>query len=439
MTWKSISEYSTGAKLNGYARVLRKRNMGAISFWRARFNNETVQLMLVRDQLVDYVQVKKIVPGSIVYVKGEKFITQTGEATLLIKEIEEKISCNWIMPEKFHGISQERRYRQRVLDLICNDDAFYFMRFTTQVTSDIRKLLWEEGFQEFNTGVLQEYFEGGQAEPFRTHCQANGKDLYLSLTSELKLKRLIIAGFERVFEIAQSFRNEGISPFHSPEFTLLEVYAQECNCHDMMDVAESIVRRVSDSYLSGRNGKKPKQDNKIIPISFEGPYKRVPFEEAYAQYAGSFSDCNLASLVLNYPEMFHSGMSKFTWVMKVIEKMIVPKIIEPTFLTELPIGLSPLVKVCEKNSAVTDRAFFVANGIFFADIYSDENDPVKVGASLEAQSRETGRPVNEDYLSLLEYGLPPTAGIGLSLNRLFMVFLEELPKNIKETICYPLL
>jgi lysyl-tRNA synthetase, class II len=433
--WKPLASHENGAQLAGYARVLQKRNMGALSFWRARFNDETIQLVLSRDQLKDYAQVRKIPPGSIIYITGEKCVTRTGEHSLMVLAIEERILCTWSMPDKYHGISQEQRYRLRVMDLICNAESFDFLRFVSQAVCEVRRLLWESGFREFNTGILQEYFEGGQAEPFRTHCQATGKELFLSLTSELKLKRLIIAGFERVFEVTQSFRNEGMDPFHSPEFSMLEVYAQEHTCEDMMRTAETMVQQVAKSYAPSLQCLGADQ----VPILFKGPYQRIPFAEAYKRHVGPIEECTLPSLAVKHPQMFHLGMTKFTWMMKVIERMIVPKIWQPTFLTELPSGLSPLVKVCVDDPSVTERAFFIANGMFFADIYTDENDLAKVRAGLEAQSRETGRPANEDYLSLLAYGLPPTAGIGLSLNRLFMAFLETLPRNIKETFCYSLL
>lgn len=439
MDKKSIVDCVSGDALVGYARILVKRNHGGVSFWSMRFNEEDVQAILTKKTLMDYVLIRKIMPGSLVYLQGEKFVTESGEHSILIREIREVNKCDWWLPDKFHGLNQEHRYRKRVLDLISNKEAFELFDIISRATCEIRTFLYSLGYREFNTNILQEQFEAGQAKPFITKCNASGKNQYLSLTSELKLKKLLVAGFERVFEITQSFRNEGIDAMHSPEFTLLEIYAVAHTCQDMIDVVEKMVQRVAIDNFPDAVIPFFSKDGSKLPVSFAGSFRRLSFVSAFEEHVSRISDCNLRFLVGKMPGMFCDGMTKFTWMMKVVEKLIAPKIMEPTFLTDLPVGLSPFVKIREDNHEITERAFFLAHNLLIADIYTDENDYASVESALKIQAQETGGLVNGEYLKVLRYGLPPTAGIGLGLNRLFMLFLGNLPKNVKETILYPVM
>jgi lysyl-tRNA synthetase class 2 len=316
-----------------------------------------------------------------------------------------------------------------------NDDVFLLAKKMSKALQVIRGVLYDRSFHEFITGVLQENFEAGQAQAFITKCRANDKNYHLSLTSELKLKRLLVAGFEKVFEISQSFRNEGIDSIHSPEFSMLEVYQSQSDVYQMLDLLEDIVCQVveaseGDKFLSYC------QNGKTEHVNYKKPFKRLTFKQAFSSVIGPYDWCNLERMVEIYPESFSLDMTRFTWLMKVIEKFIVPTIKEPTFLTELPIGMSPFVK--NKNQEVSERAFLISQQTFLADIYTDENDALVLSQLLKEQSEALGANLNSEYLEIIKMGLPQTAGIGLGLNRLFMLMLGNLPSNIKETILYPI-
>ena len=419
----SLVDLPEGAELRGYARLTSRRNMGKICFCDARFQGDQIQIIF-GNFLPNYQELIKIPLGSLLYIYGKKMVTKIGTPSLKIEQAEIRFAYEQLWPDKYHGLNSYLRYRKRVETLLVDEKYFAFVRNMSQALSIIRNILYEREFNEFVTGILHEKFEAGQARPFVTRCNANGKNLFLSLTSELKLKRLMISGFERVFEISQSFRNEGIDSVHSPEFTMLELYATDFDYQDMMKLLENLVQTVLKKLKINHDD-----------VAFE----RISFRKAFEIYVGPWANCDLVKLVELYPDSFNLEMSQFTWLMKVIEKMIVPKIIKPTFLTELPARMSPLVKNdVEKN--ISERAFLIANGLFLADVYSDENNVNKLKQAFIDQAEETGIDVNDEYLKLVSiFGMPKTAGIGLGLNRLFMLLLGDLPNNIKETMLYPLL
>lgn len=427
-----------GTVFSGYARLLSKRNMGNICFCHVRFQEDQIQIVL-RNGLDNYRELVGLPLGSLLHLVGNKIVTKTGMPSLEVIDAQAMFVYGGNMPDKRHGLTSALRYRKRVEDLTTNPEAFLFAKKMSHALSVIRMLLYEKGFHEFITGVLQETFEAGQANSFETHCLANDKTLFLSLTSELKLRRLIVSGFDKVFEIAQSFRNEGIDALHSPEFTMLEVYAVDADYRQMMNLLEELVSRVV---------RECEGDEAIVFIDDNGDGKRVcynqafvrlPFRQAFEGMVGNWEMCDLGVLSETYPELFNTSMTRFTWLMKVIEKLMVPRIINPTFLTELPIGMSPFVKN-NQDGMTSERAFLIAQGLFLADIYSDENDVSKLSDALERQSGEAGNEVNREYLEVMNMGVPPkTAGIGMGLNRLLMLLLGSLPRNIKETILYPIL
>ncbi len=249
----------------------------------------------------------------------------------------------------------------------------------------------------------------------------------------------MIAGFEKIFEISQSFRNEGIDAIHSPEFSLLEFYAVQQDYKKMMTLVEEMVRDVVQENNGTKNVECCDKMGVKTVVSYEDQFRRVSFSDAFEIYVGDYSECALPKMIEKFPEMFYEGMTTFTWLMKVIEKFFVPNIVNPTFLVDLPSEMSPFAKLPFGDN-VTERAFFIAQRLFIADIYSDENDGDKIRKTLEQQSNEAGIPIKGDYLQqVLSFGLVKTAGVGLGMNRLFMLFLNKLPKNIKETILYPMI
>ena len=428
-----LSRAKDGDLFQGVARLLSRRKMGKICFCDVRFKECQVQIIF-SERLNNYKEVTSMPLGSLVYVFGKKRISISGTPSLDVIKANELFIYSNFFPDKFHKLSQDVRYRKRYLDFMINEKSFLFAKKMSKTLQIIRSVLYQKSFHEFITGVLQENFEAGQAHAFTTNCRANNKNYNLSLTSELKLKRLLVSGFEKVFEIFQSFRNEGIDSIHSPEFSMLEIYQLDSNVYQMMDLLEEIVYQVIIKNESSETLSYYFNDQQEI-VSYKRPFKRLTFKQAFFEVIGPYHWCNLEKMVDIYPNYFNPDMTRFTWLMKVIEKLIVPTIKEPTFLTELPTGMSPFVK--NKDKDFTERSFLIAQRTFLADIYTDENDIAKISKSLKEQSKEIGSQINSDYLEMFRAGLSQTAGIGLGLNRLFMLMLGDLPYNIKETILYP--
>lgn len=435
----SFRSLSDGTPCAGFARVLARRVHGGVAFLDARWNHETVQLMLRRGQTRDFEALRDLSLGSIVRFDGVKGTTRAGFPAVFVDAAEVTWRCARPLPDKHHGVSDERRQENRTGLLVVDDPTFRFTMAASDMATDVRRALLDDGFREFRTGVLQRFFEGGLAQPFTTVCRANGATYALSLTSELKLKRLIIAGADRVFDMAESFRNEGMDPAHSPEFTLLEAYAVGETCEGMMGLVERALRAAAASFFGWFPNA---EDPDGLKAAFAAPFRRLSFHEAYAQFVDpdGFDDVALDRLVARFPDQFAPGMNRFTWVMKAIEKFVVPELALPTYLTALPAELSPLVKRNRDRPGESERSFLAVGRAFVADLYEDESDPEPIRAALEEQSRVTGRPVNDGYLDALSFGLPPTAGIGLGMNRLLMAFLPlaGLPVHIRETMPYPL-
>ncbi len=425
-----------GDQFTGRARLLSRRHIGKVCFCGARFKEDQVQIMF-NNQLPNYSELVGLPLGSIIAVRGHKIVTRTGMPTLQVTNAEPMFIYTGTMPDKHHGLSSALRYRNRVEYLMTDEDVFLFVKKISTTLHAMRKTLHAHSFREFPTGVLQETFEAGQAAAFSTHCRATGKQMHLSLTSELKLKRLIAGGFERVFEVGQSFRNEGIDHIHSPEFTMLEAYAAEARCTDMENLLEEIVATVVQD-CQGDKTLMLQTDNSTESqaVSYQTPFVRLPFQEAFDRWVGDYQTCNREALTERFPQAFNHQMTRFTWLMKVVEQLIVPHIVVPTFLTKLPTGMSPFVH--NNPDGTSERSFLISQGCFLADIYTDENDPEKISSALAQQATETGNTLNKDYLRVLELGMPPTASIGLGVNRLLMLMLGNLPYNIKETILYPI-
>ena len=419
-----------GAEYSGFARVLLKRHIGKIMFCRCRFLEEDIQMIFRKESLENYSQIVNSPKGSLLEVSGKKIHSSKGTPSLEITSAVVVHIYKGNLPDPQNPLSNKLRYRRRVIDLTTNEASFMLLKRQSVALMTIRKFLYEEKYGEFVTGTLQEVFEGGQAVPFETYCRAASKTVFLSLTSELKLKRLLVAGFSRVFEISQSFRNEGSDKVHTPEFTLLEAYAHGSGYLDMMKLLECMVEKIAEEIESGS-----------APLftsgRYKAPFERLVFKEVFESHFGDFDRFNIEYLSGLMPEMFNVAMSRFTWIMKLIEKVFVPTIPGPAFLVGLPAGMSPFVKNMD-DGITTERAFFVADGLFIADIYTDENDFEKVRNSLEQQMLVTGNKPNEEYLTMLSLGLGRSAGLGMGLNRLAMLFLGVLPNDIKETILYPI-
>ncbi|WP_456324389.1 amino acid--tRNA ligase-related protein [Desulfonauticus submarinus] len=428
-----LEDIENGHKFSGYARVLKKRDFGKLAFWKVRFCEDEVQLLIQKNLTDNFKQIKKVSLGSLIFLKGEKTVTKKGEPSIIASLIRIEKDGNETLRNKLSGINYLGKSGNRILDMIANKPLFDYLSLLSQLTDAVRQFLKSKGFREFNTGILQEYFEGGQAEPFQTRCKVNGKHLYLSLTSELKLKRLMVAGFEKVYEVSQSFRNEGIDKMHLPEFTLLELYAVNYDYWDMMQLLEQMVFSVLNETIG-----KSSLSNNGNNVCFKPPFIRKTFNEACIEFLGiEANECTSIWLAKKNPGIFSCNMDEFTWIMKLVDKIFAPNFTEPTFLIDIPSGISPFAKKHSQDEKLSESAFFIAMGVNVATISTDENDEDKVAFLLSEQSKKIGRPINKDYLNILNFGLPQTAGIGFGFNRFHMLF-QEGKKSARETCLLPI-
>lgn len=439
---KRIHTLAVGTPLVGIARILRSRAHGGVQFATVRFMEQEVQLMFIRNETLGFEIVKDLSLGSLVEVKGELATTRSGQQVIKVHSVTLIAQSRRPLPDKWHGVAAENRYANRGLDFLANPAAFEFMLAVSEMTSAIRSSLREQGFREYNTGILQNYFEGGLARSFETRVRARNRVMSLSLTSELKLKRLIIAGITDAYEISESFRNEGIDNEHAPEFTLLEAYRVGATHKDMCLVLQSLVQSAAQVFISRWQYLIPKDDDRLLQLQawYSSPFCFIPYHKACENIIGAAHPLTLDWLIAHYPDLFSAEMPHRTWMMKCIEQLIVPKIDMPTFLTHIPADYSPLVRTNRNYPEFSDCAFFCAGKTCIADISEDETDPERIQRSMEEQSQFTNRPINTDYLSLLEFGIPSTAGFGMGLNRLYMAFLPltSLPMSIKETQIFPI-
>jgi len=344
--------------------------------------------------------------GDFAEVKGTFFLTKKDEKTMLAEEVRMLAKSLRPLPEKWHGLSDvEERFRKRYLDLLSNPEVKRRFEVRSKVVTEIRKILAEAGYLEVETPALQPLYGGASAEPFVTHHNALHVDLYLRISDELYLKRLLAAGFPKVYEIARDFRNEGIDTTHNPEFTMLEFYEAYSDATKQREFVENIIRRLallvnSDGVITFGNEK----------INFSKPFK-----------------------VMEYPEISDEEF----------KKTVKPSLIQPTFLIDYPVDMLPLTKRKEDNPSLADAFQLYAGGLELVKAFSELNDPIDQRARFESQekSKEGGdkeaQPLDEDFLEAMEYGIPPAGGVGLGIDRLVMLLTDV--KNIKEVILFPTL
>lgn len=374
--------------------------------------------------------------GDLIGIDGTAFVTKRGELslaatgwTLLAKSLRPP-------PDKHHGLADvETRYRQRELDLIANEDARELFILRSRVISLVRRWLDERGFLEVETPVLQPIYGGALARPFTTHHNALDREFYLRIATELYLKRLIVGGLEKVYELGKDFRNEGVSHKHNPEFTMLETYEAYADYNDVMDMVEQLV-----SWLAGEIA----YDGEL---NFEAPWPRIPLAEAIAQQTGidvlvlRDRDALAAAMV---EKGFHNDPPDDSWpqlVDELLSKHVEPKLIHPTFLTDYPVELSPFAKEHREKPGLTERFEVFAMGMEFGNAFSELNDPQVQRERFEAQVRladegdDETQPFDEAFLQALEHGMPPTGGLGIGIDRLVMMLSGR--KGIREVVLFP--
>ena len=425
-------------------RMMAINRFGKTAFIRFRDRSGQLQAYIRKDRIGDeaYHLFKQMDVGDFVGLSGGMFKTKTGEWTLLVSEL--KLLCKTIrpLPEKFHGLKDpEKRYRQRYLDLMMNADVRDLFVKRSRIIQEVRNFFLERDFLEVETPMMQPIPGGAEAEPFKTHHNALGMDLFLRIAPELYLKRLVVGGFERVFEINRNFRNEGVSTQHNPEFTMLEFYQAYATFSDLMELTEQLVSTVAhavtgSTVLSYQNN----------PIELAGPWRRITLQKALVDIGGLDSALlNDKDALLNFAAQSGIKITKTGRLGKVVTKLfdalVEPQLIQPTFITGYPAEVSPLSRRSDEEPDITERFELFIAGREIANGFSELNDPVdqKSRFAQQVENRKAGDQeahlMDEDYIEALEYGMPPTAGEGIGIDRLVMLLTDAI--SIREVILFP--
>jgi lysyl-tRNA synthetase class 2 len=426
-------------------RIMANRTMGKISFMDIQDGSGKIQLFLSKNELDEQSNslLKELDIGDIIGAKGVVFRTRSKEPTIRTTTLTMLSKSLQPLPEKWHGLSDvELRYRQRYLDLISNENVRKTFRVRSQVVSAIRRYMDGRGFLEVETPVLQQEADNAAAKPFTTHHNTLDRDLFLRIEMELHLKRLIVGGFEKVYEIGRIFRNEGISFKHNPEFTMMESYEAYADYNSVMEMVEQMVSSVALEILG----------TTIVPhgdttIDLKAPWQRLSFRDAITQYSGiDFVQYPNADLLR--AKMKEKGMAvdpKSNWahlVDDLLSTFVETKLIQPTFLIDYPISLSPLAKKKPGQERVVERFEAFAGGIEIANAFTELNDPIDqrerfVQQVKDKQTEGDEGKVDEDFLLAMEHGMPPTGGLGVGIDRLIMILTNN--QSIREVILFPTL
>jgi len=380
--------------------------------------------------------------GDFIGVEGTLFCTRTGEITVHVGDFTMLAKSLHPLPEKWHGLRDvETRYRQRYLDLIANEEVRQIFVTRSHIISAMRRFLDERGFLEVETPILQPIYGGAAARPFETYHHALDRKLYLRIADELYLKRLIIGGYERVYEISKDFRNEGISTKHNPEFTMMECYQAYADYNDIMELTEQMIAAIAEDVLGTRQVVYQGQTIDLTP-----PWPRVTLREAILEHSGvdiaAYSD--RPSLLARIEELGLKVDPKPTWgklVDEVFKEYVEPELIQPVFIIGYPLELSPLAKRKRDDPRLVERFEAFVGGIEVANAFSELNDPLDQQERFLEQTKrreagdEEAHPMDEDYILALMYGMPPTGGLGVGIDRLVMFFTDQ--TSIREVILFP--
>lgn len=382
--------------------------------------------------------------GDIIGIKGSPFRTRRGELSILIDEIVVLSKCFLPLPEKWHGLKDvEARYRQRYLDLIVSPDVRKLFILRSKLVAGVRRFLESRGFFEMETPVMSQKVGGAEAKPFITHHNALDIDLHLRIATELYLKRLIVGGLEKVYEIGRVFRNEGVSTKHNPEFTMLEVYEAFTDYEGMMRLTEDLLGFLGDELLGGRNLAYQEKN-----LSLAAPFKRITYEEALQSFGkislDNLRDLEKAKSIARSLKIYLDPKSHIGHYMdKIFEAVVEPHLEQPTFILDYPIEISPLAKRKKDNPKLTYRFELFIMHMEIANAFSELNDPIDqrerfmAQSDLRAAGDEEAHVLDEDFVNALEYGMPPTGGLGVGIDRLCMLYSNS--PSIREVILFPLL
>lgn len=428
-------------------RIMLRRLMGKASFIHIQDSSGRIQAYLRENDLPEgvYGNFKHWDIGDIVGIEGVLFKTKTGELSIKAQQIQLLTKSLRPLPDKFHGLSdQEMRYRMRYLDLIMNESARKVFTIRSQIVDGIRRFLNEKGFLEVETPMMQVIPGGAVARPFITHHNALDMELFLRIAPELYLKRLVVGGFEKVYEINRNFRNEGLSTRHNPEFTMLEFYQAYADYNDLIALTETMMHYLAKQVL---NTEVITYQGESIDLS--KPFKKLTLKESILLFNPKLSEKDLNDLAtlqkfaenLGLTVGAEDGLGKIQF--EIFEKTVEHRLIEPTFITEYPTEVSPLARSNEKNPEIVDRFEFYVGGRELANGFSELNDPEDQAERFRKQAdrKTTGdleaMHYDAEYITALEYGLPPTAGEGIGIDRLVMLFTDS--ASIRDVLLFPLM
>jgi lysyl-tRNA synthetase class 2 len=433
-----------GKQVSVAGRIMSKRIMGKASFCNIQDLKGNVQSYVARDSIGEesYGEFKKYDVGDIVGIEGEVFKTKTGEISIHAAKVTLLSKSLQILPEKYHGlVNTDLRYRQRYTDLIMNEEVKDTFIKRSRIISAIRRFLDSQGFMEVETPMLVSNAGGAAARPFETHFNALDEDLKLRISLELYLKRLIVGGLERVYEIGRVFRNEGLDTRHNPEFTLMELYQAYTDYHGMMDLTEKLYRFVAQEVLG------------TTTITYRGtemdlgkPFERITMVEAVKKYAGvDFEEIHTLeearAIAKEKGVAYEERHQKGDILNLFFEEFVEEHLIQPTFLMDHPVEISPLTKRKPDNPDYVERFEFFMNGWEMANAYSELNDPIDQRERFKAQEEqfakgdEEANHTDEDFLNALEIGMPPTGGIGYGIDRMVMLLTDS--PAIRDVLLFP--
>ena len=441
---KDNFEELEGKEVAVAGRLMFKRVMGKASFCNVQDLQGGIQAYVARDEIgvESYQDFKKMDIGDIVGIKGKVFATKTGEKSIHAEEVILLSKSLKPLPEKFHGLTDtDTRYRQRYVDLIMNEESKEVFIKRSKIISKIRSYLDGQGFMEVETPMLVSNAGGASARPFETHYNALSEDVKLRISLELYLKRLIVGGLEKVYEIGRVFRNEGVDTRHNPEFTLMELYKAYTDYHGMMDLTENLYRYLAQEVCGGT-----KIQYKDFEIDLGKPFERITMVDAVKKYSGvDFKEIKTLEEARAAAEEHHveyEERHKRGDILNLFfEEFVEDKLIQPTFVMDHPVEISPLTKRKPEDPDYVERFEFFMNGWEMANAYSELNDPIdqrerfKAQEELLAQGDEEANTTDEDFLNALEIGMPPTGGIGFGIDRMVMLLTNS--TAIRDVLLFP--
>ena len=437
--------FEEGKSVRAAGRLMMIRRMGKMNFATVSDGTDRFQLIFKRDELSEtmFAAFKQLNLGDIIGVEGVLFTTQKGEKSVVVKSWTMLAKALEQPPEKFHGLAdQEERYRRRYVDLMTNDESRSRFFTRSNILKETRRYLWSKGFHEVETPILQSQAGGAAAKPFETHFNALDQKMVLRIAPELYLKRLIVGGMNKVFELGKDFRNEGIDRSHNPEFTVLEVYEAYGDRTSMEAIIEGLIPHLCDTVI-GKRQIEYGEAKEII--DFNPPYRRVSYNDLVKELMGDdWFELPFAEQLEKAKAMGREretnleldGVDNSLMLThEVYDKLIEKGLRQPTFVTRLPHEFVPLAKACKDDPSLVDVFEFVVGGRELCPGYTEQNDPLEQRKALENQAGEDTEKIDEDFISALECGMPPTGGLGIGIDRLVMLLTGC--DGIRDVVLFP--